>query len=78
MIRPIGHKALKRLFEQDDPSSVNAEHVGKRRNILVTLHTAPTIDQMDLPSFRLHPLKGRMKGYWAVTVTCQLAGNFSF
>jgi proteic killer suppression protein len=25
-------------------------------------------DAMDLPGFRLHPLKGDMRGYWAVTV----------
>jgi proteic killer suppression protein len=78
MIRSIRHKGLKRLFEQDDPSGVNAEHVGKLRNILVTLHTAPTIDQLDLPSFRLHPLKGRMKGYWAVTVRANWRVAFRF
>jgi hypothetical protein len=36
MIKTIRHKGLKRLFEQDDPSGVNAEHVGKLRNILAT------------------------------------------
>ena len=72
------HKGLKRLFEQDDPSGVNAEHVGKLRNILVRLHTAPTIDQMDLPSFRLHSLKGQMKGSWAVTVRANWRVTFRF
>ena len=33
---------------------------------------------MDLPAYRLYPLKGRMKGFWAVTVQGQLAGDFRF
>lgn len=33
MIRSIRHKGLKKLFELDDPSGVNAEHVGKLRDI---------------------------------------------
>ena len=62
------HKGLKPLFEQGDPGGVNAEHVGKLRNILATLHAATTIAHMDLPGFRLHPLKGALKGFRAVTV----------
>jgi proteic killer suppression protein len=68
LIQTIRHKGLKRLFERDDPSGVNPEHVGKLRDILATLHAAPTVAHMDLPAFRLHPLKGPMKGLWAVTV----------
>lgn len=68
MIRTIRHKGLERLFEQDDPSGVNPEHAGKLRNILATLHAARTVDHMDLPGFRLHPLQGAFKGFWAVTV----------
>ncbi len=43
MIRSIRHKGLKKLFEQDDPSGVNPEHVGKLRDILATLHAAPQL-----------------------------------
>lgn len=68
MIRTIRHKGLKRLFEEDDPSGVNPEHVRKLRNILATLQASSTIAQMDLPGFRLHPLRGQMRGFWAVTV----------
>jgi proteic killer suppression protein len=78
MIRTIRHKGLKRLFEQDDPSGVNPEHVGKLRDILATLHAAPTVAHMDLAAFRLHPLKGRMKGFWAVTVRANWRVIFRF
>jgi proteic killer suppression protein len=78
MIRTIGHKGLKRLFEHDDPSGVNPEHVAKLRDILATLHAAPTVGHMDLPAFRLHPLKGQMKGFWTVTVRANWRVIFRF
>ena len=78
MIRTIGHKGLKRLFEHEDSSGVNPEHAGKLRNILATLHAAPTVDHMDLPGFRLHPLKGEMKGFHAVTVRANWRIVFRF
>ena len=47
----------------------------KLRDILSTLHAAVTVDHfaMDLPGFRLHPLKAQMKGFWAVTVRAEMA-----
>jgi len=78
VIRTIRHKGLKRLFEQNDPSGVNREHVEKLRDILATLHAASTVAHMDLPGFRLHPLKGHRKGYWAVTVRANWRVIFRF
>ena len=78
MIKTIRHKGLKRLFEQDDPSGVSPEHVGKLRNILATLHAARTVDHMNLPGFRPHLLKGEFKGFWAVTVRANWRVIFRF
>jgi len=78
MIRTIRHKGLKRLFEHDDASGVNPEHVDKLRNILATLHAARTVAHMDLPGFRLHPLKGASRGFWAVTVRANWRLVFRF
>jgi proteic killer suppression protein len=78
MIKTIRHKGLKRLFEDDDPRGVNPEHVEKLRDILATLHAAPNVTHMDLPGFRLHPLKGQMKGLWAVTVRANWRVTFRF
>jgi toxin HigB-1 len=52
MIRSIRHKRLKRLYQDDDPSGVNPEHVSKLRNILARLDTARNVADMDLPGFR--------------------------
>jgi len=78
VIRTIRHKGLKRLFEEDDPQGVNPEHAGELRDILATLDAAPTIAHINQPKLRLHPLKGRMKGFWAVTVRANWRVIFRF
>ena len=78
MIRSIRHKGLKRLLLDNDPTSLNPEHVGKLRNILARLSAARVVGDIDLPGFRLHALKGEMKGFWAVTVRANWRGVFRF
>ena len=78
MIRSIRHKALRRLFEDDDARGVDPEHVKKLRNILARLDSARVVSDMDLPGFRLHPLHGDLKGYWAVTVRANWRVIFKF
>jgi proteic killer suppression protein len=78
MIRSIRHKGLKRFYEDADPRGVMAEHVVKLRDILVRLDAARTVEDMGLPGFRLHPLKGGVKGYWAVTVRANWRVVFRF
>jgi proteic killer suppression protein len=68
VIQSIRHKGLKRLYEDDDPRGVIAEHADKLRDILARLDAATSAGDLDLPGFRLHPLKGDMKGFWSVTV----------
>ncbi len=78
MIRSIRHRGLKRLYEDDDPRGVIAEHAGKLRDILARLDAAKSSADMDLPGFRLHPLKGFRKGFWAVTVRANWRVIFRF
>ncbi len=52
----------------DDRSKVSAQDVKKLEHILAVLNRARKPEDMDLPGFRLHPLRGRMKGLWAVTL----------
>ena len=68
MIRSIRHKGLKRLYEDDDSRGVIGEHTEKLRDILARPDAAAMVSDMDLPGFRLHPLKGELKGFWAVNV----------
>ena len=78
MIESFKHKDLKRLFEEDDRSKLAADMVAKIRLILSALEAAGAIDDLKQPSFRLHPLKGDLKGYWAVTVRANWRIIFRF
>lgn len=69
MIQGFKHRGLRRLFERDDRSRVSAQDVDKIGRILAALNRAGKPEDMDFPGFRLHPLKGGMKGHWAMTVT---------
>ena len=78
MIENFRHKGLRRLFEDGDPKGVNSQHVEKIENILGLLDVARGVEDMNLPSFRLHALKGDLAGFWAVTVRANWRIVFRF
>jgi proteic killer suppression protein len=68
MIRRFRHRGLKRLFEDDDQRGLNAQHVEKIARVLARLSRATEPGHMNLPGWRLHPLKGERAGFWSVTI----------
>ncbi len=78
MILRFRHKGLERLFTSGDPGGINAQHVRKLRQILVALHNAAGPVGMNLPGFRLHPLRGDRRGQWAVSVSGNWRVVFEF
>lgn len=68
MITSFRHKGLKLLYEQGDRRKVSAGQAEKIERILARLDQAADPSGMDLPSYRLHPLKGDLAGFWSVTV----------
>jgi proteic killer suppression protein len=69
---------LKRLYERGDRSKVPADYAEKLENILFVLDTALVIEALDLPGFRLHALKGDLKGFWSITVRANWRVIFRF
>ena len=78
MIESFRHKGLKQLFEDDNPKGVNAEHIRKLKQILALLDAATAVDGLDVQSFRLHALKGDLKGLWSITVRANWRVIFKF
>ena len=78
VIQTFRHKGLKRLFVEDEVKGVRADQVEKLRNILAVLNRARIPGDMDLPGFRLHPLRGDLKGFWSVTVRANWRVIFRF
>ena len=78
MIETFKHKGLKLYFEENDGGLLPAEMLKRIRLILTALEASATIDGMNNPLFRLHPLKGDLKGFWAVTVRANWRIIFKF
>jgi len=78
MIRSFKHKGLRKFHEAGSAAGVQADHQKRLRMVLAALDTAPVIEDMDIPGFRLHLLKGSRQGLWAVTVNKNWRITFSF
>ena len=78
MIVSFRHKGLKQLFEHGSRRGMNPQHVEKIENILAVLDVARKIQDIDVHSFRLHPLSGNLKGFWSVTVRANWRIIFRF
>jgi proteic killer suppression protein len=68
VIRSFKHRGLKRLYERGDRSGIRTDLVDTVERILTVLDAAATPQALDLPRYRLHPLKGDLKVFWSVPV----------
>ena len=69
MIGNFKHKGLRRLYERGDTGRINPNHLAKVRLILADLDAADSIDHLRQPGYRLHDLRGSLRGYVAVEVS---------
>ena len=64
------HKGLKQIYAGDNAKGVAAAMADKLRKLLFALETADSLDQVGrFPGWKLHRLKGALKGFWSLTVT---------
>ena len=69
MIKTFSHKGLEDFFYDGTKKGIQVIHAKKLADILDTLNAAEDIIDMNFPGSDLHPLKGKLKGFWAVTVS---------
>ncbi|MGO9095366.1 MAG: type II toxin-antitoxin system RelE/ParE family toxin [Bryobacteraceae bacterium] len=69
MIRSFPHRGLRRFYEDGDPSRIDAALRSKVQRVLSALDAAASPQALDIPGFRLHPLKGELVDFWSVTVS---------
>jgi proteic killer suppression protein len=64
------HKGLRQLHEDRNAKGVPPSMADKLRKLLFALETAEAVDELSrFPGWKLHPLKGDLKGFWSLTVT---------
>lgn len=78
MIKAFTHQGLKQSFDTGSMAGVQASHANRLRMQLAALATAQTIEDMDVPGFRLHSLKGDRTGIWSITVSGNWRITFEF
>ena len=78
MIKSFKHKGLQKFFETGSAAGIQPAHKQKLRMRLAALDTATVLVDVDLPGFRLHPLKGKMQGLWAIDVSKNWRITFDF
>lgn len=78
MIKKFRHKGLKELYEKNRASKVKAEHADRLRRILTMLNVATHPQDLNLPGYNLHELKGDRKGEWSITVRANWRVTFRF
>jgi proteic killer suppression protein len=78
MIHSFRHKGLSRYFERSETKGLQPAHVARIGRILDTLDAAERIEDMEIPDFGLHLLKGDKKGRWAVSVSGNWRITFGF
>lgn len=78
MIKSFKHRGLKRLYERGDRSGIRPDLLETVKRILTVLDNATTPQALDIPGYRLHPLKGDSKGFWSVTVRANWRMIFRF
>ena len=69
MIRSFRHRGLRRLFLRGDRKQVRPDRLNRIEDILARLNVVDRVEEMALPGYRLHPLKGDLLGFWSVTVS---------
>ena len=78
MIKSFKHKGLEKFYTEGTKKGIQATHAPKLRMQLAALDTANTIDDLDIPGYRLHPLRGNRKGIWSITVNGNWRITFEF
>lgn len=78
MIQSFRHKGLRKFFESGSAAGIQPHHAQRLRMLLVALDTTCNIEDMNVPGFRLHPLKGSERGRWSVWVNGNWRVTFAF
>lgn len=78
MIASFRHKGLERFYRTGSTRGIQVEHVTRLARILAALDAAEQPAELDLPAYRLHPLRGSLQGYWSIRVSGNWRITFRF
>ena len=78
MIKSFRHKGLEKFFKSGSLAGIQAKHKQRLRMQPAALDTAYCVEDIDIPGYRLHKLKGNQKNRWSITVQANWRLTFEF
>jgi toxin HigB-1 len=78
VIQSFRHRGLERFFQSGVKSGIRPDHADRLKLVLGRLAAATVPRDVDLPGLRLHPLKGKLKGRWSVSISGNWRVTFAF
>lgn len=78
MILTFTHKGLQAFFQTGNKAGIRPDHAQKLTVQLQALNHAKSPNDMNVPSWKLHPLHGQLETYWAITVNANWRLIFRF
>lgn len=78
MIKSFAHKGLEMFFSTGSKAGIQAVHAPRLKRQLAQLGQASEPRDMNVPGWKLHPLKGELAGHWAVWVSGNWRVTFRF
>ena len=78
MISSFRHKGLRKFYASGSQAGIQPAHAKALRMQLAALDTAQTIEDMEIPGYRLHPLRGSDRGRWSIWVNGNWRITFEF
>ena len=78
MIRSFRHKGLKGFYETGSMKGIQSDHAKRLARLLIFMDKASGPEDLDLPGWRLHALKGEFAGFWSLTVSGNWRVIFKF
>ena len=78
MIINFRHKGLETFYRTGSTRGIQVKHAATLNRILASLDAASSPNELNHPGYKLHPLKGAMKGYWSIWVSGHWRITFRF
>lgn len=84
MIKSFRHKGLEKFFKTGNAAGIQAAHGAKLKRQLAQLDAARDADDMNVPGWKLHPLKGKnaknqdVDGHYSIWVSGNWRLTFYF
>ncbi len=69
MIKSFTHRGIKRFYDAGLRFGTQSAHASKLARQLARLNQAKTPADINIPGWKLHPLKGELAGHWAISVS---------